>query len=82
MITVKFFGLISVDNNVRHLLVNEGKVSQVLNEVRERCPGISEHQLMQAVMIINNKQIYGSKRFSMMLKDGDELVLLSPSSGG
>lgn len=82
MITVKFFGLISVDNNVIHLVVNEGKISQVMNEIRQRCPDISEQQLMQAIMFVNNKQVNGSKRFSMVLKDGDELALLSPSSGG
>ena len=82
MIIVKFFGLISVDSNIRHLLVKEGTVRQVLNEVMESCPNISEQQLMQVIMFVNKLQISGTKRFSVVLKNGDELALISPSSGG
>lgn len=82
MITVKFFGLISVDGNIRQLLVKEGTVRQVLNEVMQSCPNISEQQLMQVIMFVNKQHISGYKRFSVVLKEGDELALLSPSSGG
>lgn len=82
MITVKFFGLLSVDNNVRQLLVKEGTVRQVLNEVKQSCPMITEEQLIQAIMVINKQHISGNKRFSVVLRDGDELALLSPVSGG
>lgn len=82
MITVKFFGLISVDNNIKQLLVKEGTVRQVLNEVRQSCPNISEQQLGQVILFINKLHVSGNKRFSVVLKDGDELALISPSSGG
>ncbi len=82
MITVKFFGLISVDSNIRQLLVKEGTVRQVLNEVIESCPDISEQQLTQVIMFVNKQHISGNKRFSVLLRDGDELALLSPASGG
>lgn len=82
MITVKFFGLIRVDTNIDTLTVDEGTVNQVINEVIRRYPNISREQLMQAVMFVNKKQITGNRRFSIMLKDSDELALLSPISGG
>lgn len=82
MITVKFFGLISVDNNIRQLLVKEGTVRQVLNEIIQSCPNISEQQLRQVIMFVNKQHISGNRRFFVVLKDGDELALLSPSSGG
>jgi len=82
MITVKFFGLLSLDTNVRQLSVHEGTIRQVLNEVKQICPNIIEQQLMQAIMFVNKQHISGNKRFSVVLKDGDELALLSPSSGG
>jgi molybdopterin converting factor small subunit len=81
-VTVKFFGLIRVHANVRQLLINEGTVRQVLQEVKQRCPEISEQQLQQAILFVNKQQISGKKRFSRMLREGDELALLSPSSGG
>ena len=82
MITVKFFGLISVDYNIMQLHVKEGTVRQVLNEIRHSYPNISEQQLLQVIMFINKQHISGNKRLSVVLKDGDELVLISPSSGG
>lgn len=82
MITVKFFGLISVENNVRQLYAKAGKVYQVLNEIRQQCPNISEEQLKKAILVINNELVTNNKRFSIILKDGDELVLITPASGG
>ncbi|MDA8222182.1 MoaD/ThiS family protein [Desulfosporosinus sp.] len=82
MITVKFFGLICFDCNIRQLIVKEGTVKQVLNQVMQSCPNISEQRLSQAIMFVNKQHINGNKRFSVLLKDGDELALLSPSSGG
>ena len=82
MITVKFFGLISIESNIRQLKVNEGTVRQVLNHVKEKWPSFTEQQILQAVMFINKEQVSGNKRFSIVLKDGDELALLSPLSGG
>lgn len=82
MIIVKFFGIISIEANVRQLFVKEGTVRQVLNEVKKKCPSFSEQQVKQAVMFINKQQVSGNKRFSIVLKNGDELALLSPLSGG
>lgn len=82
MIIVKLFGLISLDCNIRQLQVKEGTVRQVFNEIRQSCPNISEQQLRQVIMFINKQHISGNKRFSIVLKDGDELALISPASGG
>jgi molybdopterin converting factor small subunit len=82
MITVKFFGLISVDSNIKQMLVKEGTVRQVLNEVIQNCPNIKEQSIMQSILFLNKQNITGRKCFSMVLKDGDELALLSPISGG
>jgi len=82
MVTVKFFGLISVDYNIRQLTVKAGKVSDAIKEIIRQRPDISEGQLIQAVMVINKKPVSGRKRLFIELEDGDELVFLSSVSGG
>lgn len=82
MISVKFFGLLSVDYNIRQMTVKAGKVSDVLKEIIQQRPDIPERQLIQAVMVINKKPVSGRKRLYIELKDGDELVFLSSVSGG
>lgn len=82
MITVKFFGLISVDYNIRQILVKEGSVKQALEEIRKNCPHIPEQHLMKALLFVNKHHLSGNKRLFVILKDGDELALINPSSGG
>jgi molybdopterin converting factor small subunit len=82
MITVKFFGLISIDSNIRKLTARAGTVAEVIKEILQQCPNLSEKQLKAAVIVINSKQITGIKRFTTSLQDGDELVFLTPASGG
>jgi len=82
MITVKFFGLMSVDNNIRKIEVKEGNIKEVISDVMSLYPGITEKQLKQSIMIINSKRVNGRKRLSIELHDGDELVFLNPPSGG
>lgn len=82
MITVKLFGLISVENKISRLSMGEGKVGWILDEIVRQCPGISRDKLQQSVMFINKEQVNVYKVLSRPLKDEDELVLISPSSGG
>lgn len=82
MITVKFFGLINVDNNIKHLTVDDGKLKDVIEEIVTKYPTITKKQLLSSVMFINKKQVSSKKSFSTTLKDGDEIAFISPSSGG
>ena len=82
MITVKFFGLLSVNHDINKIEMEEGKVQDILTKIIQLYPGITEKQLKQSIMIINKKQVSGNKRFVVELEPGDELVFLNSSSGG
>jgi molybdopterin converting factor small subunit len=82
MITVKFFGMLSVDYKLKELQVEAGTIEQVLEEIKDIYPEIPKTQLRQAMMFVNQQQVTGNKRFLLALKDGDELAFLSPASGG
>jgi molybdopterin converting factor small subunit len=82
MITVKFFGTYRLKAVKGELRLNAGTVKQVLVDIGQHCPELSEQELKQAILFVNKQQITGRRRLSMRLKDGDELVLISPMCGG
>ena len=82
MITVKFFGLLNVDNNIKHLTVDNGKLKDVIEEIITKYPTITKKQLLSSVIFINKNQVTSNKRLSTTLKDGDEITFISPTSGG
>jgi len=82
MITVKFFGLLNVDNNIKHLTIDDGKFKDVIEEIITKCPTITKKQLLSSVVFINKKQVASKKSLSITLKNGDEIAFISPSSGG
>lgn len=82
MITVKFYGLINVDNNIKKLTVEDGKLKDVIEEIITKYPSITKKQLLSSVIFINKKQVSSKKSLSTMLKDGDEIAFISPTSGG
>jgi molybdopterin converting factor small subunit len=82
MIKVKFFGMINVKNNISQLEMNEGTVKEVIKQIIEKNPEIKAKELKEAVIFVNKKNITGNKRFSLKLKDKDEISFLTPSGGG
>ena len=82
MITVKFFGMVGSGKSTVEIDKDEISVKQVFEFVLTSYLEISEKQLEQAVMFVNRQQITGRKRLTVVLKDSDELALLSPASGG
>ena len=85
MITVKFFGLLNVDNNIKCLIVDTEKpkdVKYVIDEIVFKNPSITKKQLLSSVIFINKNQVVSKKSLAITLKDGDEIAFISPTSGG
>jgi molybdopterin converting factor small subunit len=82
MVTVKFFGLIRIHSNVKYLEVNTGTVREAIDQIVKCQPQIDKESLLQSIIIHNKVQLNGNKRLKCNLCDGDELVFLSPASGG
>lgn len=82
MITVKFFGSVRVDYGLKELMVHAGTIAEAVEEIRKHS-SIDEQELRQSIIFVNNKQVTGIRQpFAFSLNDGDELVFLSPISGG
>ena len=89
MITVKFFGLLGLENEKSTLLLFEDlllpadvTLKQVFEEILKSCPKTSEKKLNQAILFLNKNQLTSKNRLSTKLKSGDELTFLSPAGGG
>ena len=78
MITVKLFGLLRLDSGIRQLRMEADSVRQVLDALLLETDRITKKDLEGCVILINGRQ--GNKRSK--LKDGDQVVLLSPVAGG
>jgi molybdopterin converting factor small subunit len=89
MITVKFFGLLGLENDKSMLQIEESLIStqdvtikQVFDEILKTCPKMNEKKLSQAILFLNKEQLTAKNRLSTRLKDGDLLTFLSPAGGG
>ncbi len=89
MITVKFSGLLDLENDKNTLFLYEDllppadvTLNQVFEEILKSYPKTSEKKLKQAILFLNKYQLIAKNRLSAKLKSGDELTFLSPASGG
>ena len=74
MIKVKIFGVVSLKTNVSEFETNVKNVDELLGII----PGISRKEAKDLVLLVNGKAVRNSYR----VKDGDEVVMLSPAGGG
>ena len=82
MITVKFFGLLSVDSGIKQIALESKSAKETVDKIIDKYPNISKKQLLSSVIFINKKQITSKRGLSTKLNDGDEIVFISPTSGG
>lgn len=82
MFDIRFFGWIRSKVGIAKLTMTERTVAEALEEIAERYSQVDISELMQSIIFINKKSVTGKKRLEIFLKEGDELVILSPVSGG
>ena len=78
MITVKLFGLLRLNSGIKELEISAKDMGEVYGALLAKAPQVTRRELMGCNVFINGKQ--GGKRSK--LKDGDEVMLLSPVAGG
>lgn len=84
MVTVRLFGLLRLDTGIKAFSADAGSVRDLypilLEEARRKNPGsgIKASDIDGCIIMVNGKQ----GRKSTKLRDGDQVVLMSPVSGG
>lgn len=78
MITVKLYGLLRLDSGIKALTLEAQTIPQVHDALRGQSSRLTQKDLDGCLILINGKP--GTKRSK--LKDGDQVVLMSPVAGG
>lgn len=74
MVKVKLFGVIRLQAGVSGFETE----ARSIDEVRSEIPGVTKREAKDLVVMVNGKSVSRWYR----LKDGDEVVFLSPAGGG
>lgn len=78
MITVKLYGLLRLNSGIKELALDANSMSEVKVSLLAKCERITKKDIDRCIILINGRQ--GNKRSK--LKDGDQVVLMSPVAGG
>lgn len=74
MVKVKLYGVVRLKAGVKGFETNVGS----LHELKGMIPGVSRKEVRNLVTLVNGRPVLKNAA----LKDGDEVVFLSPAGGG
>ena len=80
MIIVRLFGALREEHGESRLEVEAGSVGEAI--IKVAITDAEEKLLRSCVIFVNNRPLRGMNRLKAKLRDGDELALLPPVSGG
>lgn len=84
MVTVKLFGMFRLDTGLKELRLDAGSVKELYPQLLQAAKAADPHTKVTAkdidgcVVIINGKPAKKNSK----LRDGDEVMLMSPVCGG
>jgi len=81
MVKVTFYGIARINFNRKDILVNGSTIKEALTNVCKEV-NIPYKDIKKYLIYVNDKNIQELKMFNTPLNDKDEIMLLSPSSGG
>ncbi|HZK85255.1 MAG TPA: MoaD/ThiS family protein [Desulfosporosinus sp.] len=80
MIQVKIFGLENCSNETR--LLEAANIEELMLKISEGLDVAQIDMLRSCAVIVNNEYIMNQDRVKTELKDGDDVLILSPIIGG
>ncbi len=82
MVKIKFYGLIRSNHRVTEMQVKPGTLRKVLDQIQAEHPTMTDHELMTAIIFVNQKKVMHLNRLSTLIHDGDEIVFTNFVGGG
>lgn len=81
MVTVKLFGVLRLKTGIREVQIPPGKLPDrfpLILAGADPASGVTVADLKRCVIMVNGKQ----SSYRIKVKDGDEVLFLSPAGGG
>jgi MoaD family protein len=82
MIRVRFFGFIRSQVGVNSLEISANTVDEALKLISNKYENIKLSTLKNSLIFVNSVDIGNLRMFKTALKEGDEVMILSPTAGG
>lgn len=82
MVTVRFFSKTRLLTKESSLNIEATRVDELLRKISEHYARVELTELRNSVIFVNGKSIAELKLYKTKLRDGDEVALFSPVSGG
>lgn len=81
MVKVRFFGMARINFDRKEMQLEAASVKELTEKIATET-GLDAKDIKQYLIFVNEINIDKLKRFRTKLEDGDEVLFLSPSSGG
>lgn len=82
MIKVRFFGFIRSQIGLSYAEIDADRIDEALKLICKEYRNIKLDTLKDSLIFVNSINIADLKRFKTVLKEGDEVMILSPVAGG
>lgn len=82
MIKVKFFGILRLSLQKSSVELEAENVSDLINNICKLMPEADYNDLRNSIIFVNDTEIVKLKGYRTKLRQGDEVMFLSPVSGG
>ena len=82
MVKVKFYGMIRLNAGLAELALEAKTIGELIGLIDYNVEGLNEKDLKNCIILVNEINVLKLKKLKTLLKDGDEVLFLSPASGG
>ncbi|MFW5838666.1 MAG: MoaD/ThiS family protein [Bacillota bacterium] len=82
MVTVSVFGLLRSNHNIKQFSIDACGMRDVVEYLKKTYPHITNKELEEAILFVNQEKIMHMKRFDIPLTDGDNIVFTTYVGGG
>lgn len=82
MVKVEFFGLYRLNYKMKECEIDAADIMELFRKLNEINPVYSVKELKNSIVIINDVNFNNLKKYRTKLHDGDNVLIMSPASGG